>query len=52
MTKLTRLLSLALAILMLVATLAACGGETPDVTEPDATEPEVEIVDSTPIDKP
>lgn len=40
MNKLIKLLSLALACIMLVATLAACGGELPETTEPEVTEPD------------
>lgn len=45
MTKLVKLLSLVLALLLLVASFAACGGETPD-TDPADTDP----ADTDPVD--
>jgi hypothetical protein len=39
MNKLIKLLSLALACMLLFASLAACGDELPDTTEPEVTEP-------------
>ena len=40
MNKLIKLLSLALACMLLFASLAACGDELPDTTEPEVTKPD------------